>query len=318
MLVGTRMRSLGRFVVKAMIFGLAFTLSLFGPVSVRAVEADGLGTVSGTVKNTDGNPVVGVAVGIYARSSSFVQTNSNGAYTLQNVPISSGAYDVQLLAPCSRDQSKRVVVDGTETVNFTIAVQDKQAGYTCGPSSFPYINGTTTLALSGDDGTQSVSLPFAFPFFGASYTSAFVVTNGFLAFSDPGFPWQSTQPLPTSNQPNAGIYPFFDDLDIDASAAIRTASGGVAPNRFFVVEWLNATFFEDPNLRVSAEAILFENGRIVFQYAGITANNLDDRERGAFATVGLENQAGTAAFQRSWHQPVLDNSLGIEFAPAPK
>jgi hypothetical protein len=135
----------------------------------------------------------------------------------------------------------------------------------------------------------------------------------------------SNGPLPdsTSSRPNAAIYAFWDDLIVDApNASVRTTTGGVAPNRFFVIEWVNARFFfDDPaeNIRrVSFEIVLFENGHIVLQYKDISTNSKDLRERGSSATVGIENQAGTAAVQRLFDQPLLDNGLGIEFAPASK
>jgi hypothetical protein len=319
-LVGTRIRSLGRFVAKALIVGLAFALSLFGPVSIRGVVAQGTGSVSGTVRDSNGDPVAGVRVGIYAMGdfTPFVATNGSGAYTLPGVPHSGSPYDVQLLAPCTRDQSKRVVVNGAETVNFTIPLQGTQAGYTCGLSGVPYVNGVNPLTfVNTDDGSTPVNLPFAFPFFGVNRTTAHVSTNGFLNFLAANTS-NVNRALPDADTPNAAIYPFWDDLNVDGGAQVRTVSGGVFPDRFFVIEWLNVTFFNDPAHRMSAEVVLFENGRIVFNYKNIDSSPEDIRTRGMTATVGIENNNGTAAFQRLFNQPFLDNGLAFEFAPASK
>lgn len=319
-LVSTWIRWLGRFVAKALIVGLAFVLSLFGPVHLRVAVADGVGSVSGTVKDTNDNPVAGVRVGINATATPFVATNGSGAYTIPNVPNTASPYDVQVLAPCTRDQSKRVVVDGAETVNFTIPLESQRAGYTCALSSLPYIDGVNDVAFpTSDDDVVQVNLPFSFPFFGVNRTVANVYTNGNLNFGAVGGTAFASQPsLPNSGAPNAAIYPFWDDLIIEGGQ-VRTTSGGVAPNRFFVLEWFNVKFFADyESRRVSFEAVLFENGRIVFNYKDISELTEDTRERGASATVGIENGDGSAAFQRSWNQPFLDNGLAFEFVPAPK
>jgi carboxypeptidase family protein len=321
-LVGTRIRSLGRFVAKAMIVGLAFTLSLFGPVSIRVVEAQGVDSVSGRVTNSNGDPVAGLRVGIYALERPFVQTNANGNYTIANVPHADGPYEVQLLAPCKKDQSKRILVNGPEVVNFTIpAATDTGGRYRCSLSTFPYIDGTTVLPLTGDDQSTPVVLPFSFPFMGTSpgFGTVHVSTNGSLNFLAANSEFRNT-PLPSSTAPNDAIYPFWDDLLVDANATVRTATGGVSPNRFFVIEWLNVTFnLPDTGRRLDFEAVLFESsGRIVLNYRDIATDTSFERERGLSATVGIENLEGTAALQRSFNQPFLDNGLAFEFAPASK
>jgi hypothetical protein len=289
---------------------------------VRKVEAQVTSNISGTVRDSNGDPVGNARVGIFALGRTFDVTISDGTYAISGVPHSAGPYDVQLLAPCTRDQVKRVVVDGPETVNFTIPAQDKSAGYRCTHTVFPqYIPGTTQL-LEGDDESTVLPLPFPFPFFGTSYTSFRLHTNGFINFEggDPGSP-PHNQSLPDANafRPNAAIYAFWDDLNLDAGRSItRTTTEGTSPNRFFVIEWFNATFFDDPTRRLSFEIVLFEDGRIALQYKDISVHSQDLRERGSSATVGIENRDGTAAVQRLFNQPYLDNGFGIEFAPATK
>lgn len=317
---GGHVARLVRFAGKALIFALAFALAVFGPTRVRTAEAQGVDNITGTVRDSNNDPVQGVRVGIYALGQSLQQTNASGNYTIPNVAHSSGPYDVQLLAPCMKDQSKRIVVNGPEVVNFTIPTgNDAGAGYQCARSTFPYVNGSTVLGLTGDDNAEAVALPFSFSFFGSSYATAYVSTNGFLNFTglDDSF---GNSSLPSNNGHNNAVYPFWDDFFVDASASIRTTTGGVSPNRFFVVEWFNVIFLDEPDFRrVTFEVVLFESGgRIVLNYRDISIGASETRERGSSATVGIENAAGTAALQRSFNQPFLDNGYAIEFAPAPK
>jgi hypothetical protein len=306
----------GWLVRRLVVVGLAMLLALVGPVAVRVAEAQGVDTVSGRVTDSGGNPVAGVRVGIYALQRPFVQTNANGDYTIANVPHADGPYDVQLLAPCRKDQEKRILVNGPETVNFTIpSGADVGGGYRCSISNQPYLETTTVVPLTGDDASAPVILPFSFPFSGSSFGTAYVSTNGSVNFLAANSDFNNVA-LPSASAPNDAIYPFWDDLVVDANASIRTASGGTSPNRFFVIEWLNVAFVAPDNgRRLDFEVILFENGRIVLNYRDIATDTAFQRERGLSATVGLENLEGTAGLQRSFNQPFLDNGFALEFVP---
>ena len=74
-----------------------------------------------------------------------------------------------------------------------------------------------------------------------------------------------------------------------------------SPNRF-VIEWRNATFFGDSTRRLDFELILYENGQILTEYRNIAD---DARERGSSATLGIENDSGTVAFQYSSNEAVV-------------
>jgi hypothetical protein len=308
---------LRRWTSRLIAVGLTFVLALIGPAPVRVAGAETVGSVTGTVSDANGNPVPRLRVVILATGQPAVTTDRRGHYTIPSVPTSGTAYDVQLLAPCGRDQAKRVVVNGAETVNFTVATGVIQAGYRCGVTALPYVEGTSTVTLSGDDAFAEVTMPFGVPFFGASPDSTITVsTNGFLLFSPQVFPEQfRNRTMPQTDAPNGIVAPFWDDLIVDGSAAVRYASGGSSPNRFFVIEWFNVLLLGSIQERLSFEAVLFEDGRIVFNYRAIDADSSVLRERGQSATVGIESPDGTAAVQRSFNQPYLDNDFPIDIRP---
>ena len=121
--------------------------------------------------------------------------------------------------------------------------------------------------------------------------------------------------IPSSTTPNAAIYPFWDDLLLDASSQVRTAVTGTAPNRQFIIEYRNATFFQVPtSVRLDFEVVLGENGDIDFHYRNLGP---DVRELGNSATIGIENRNGTDALQISFNTAALDESRSLRFDAPP-
>ena len=77
----------------------------------------------------------------------------------------------------------------------------------------------TPIPFTGDDQNQGpFSLPFPFPFYGQTYNTAHVATNGFLNFLAPNASF-GNGPIPNPSEPNAAIYPFWDDLFVDGAAS---------------------------------------------------------------------------------------------------
>ena len=192
-------------------------------------------------------------------------------------------------------------------MNFTLGDQSDTFGYSCSLVDLPYDEANTVVPITGDDVrgvVGTIALGFPITFYGQTYTQAHVCTNGFLELVGPsaGTCPFGNAPLPDTERPNAAVYPFWDDLLVDASASIRTDTLGTAPNRRFVIEWRNVHFFLDTTRRVDFNVVLHENGQIVTQYRNIAA---DGREQGNSATIGIENAAGSVALQFSSSQAVL-------------
>src|SRR5262249_20887718 len=104
-------------------------------------------------------------------------------------------------------------------------------------------------------------------------------------------------------------------LVIDAAANVRTSLTGTAPNRQYTIEWNNATFFNYPGKRVSAEAIFTEtSGDITLDYTGIDPDSV---EQGGTALVGIENPSGLIATQHAPHQRALAPTPAIPSPPVP-
>lgn len=267
--------------------------------------------LTGYVRGVDGSPLAHASVTILDTPLAPVTTDDTGFYRFERVL--QGTYEVQAVAnACTTPQTLSVTLDADKTLNFALPTRTDSYGYACQIVPASYIDASTPLELYGDDASARVELPFSFPFYGQGYTSAYVTTNGFLNFLAPNTNWTNGA-LPNPAPPNAAIYPFWDDLYVDGSSSVRTEVVGSAPNRQFVIEWRDVSFHESPLDRIRAEVVLHENGQIVMQYAGL--DNL--REQGNSATVGIENEDGTAALQFSSYEAALFNGLALRYRLPP-
>lgn len=186
--------------------------------------------------------------------------------------------------------------------------------YTVTTAAKTYVDGATTLPLTGDDAVTSVALPFTVNFFNQPYNEIWVDTDGMLFFTDPGGPVLTPccANLPNVGSPDAVLYAFTDDLLVDASASVRTAVVGSAPNRQFVVDWHNVARFDNQTQRLNVEVLLSEDGTITYDYSSLDNND----EKGANALVGLEDQTGSQGVPYGQYQPVLANNTSVVFHPA--
>ena len=142
-----------------------------------------------------------------------------------------------------------------------------------------------------------VAIGFPFTFFGNTYESLDISSNGFVRFGTP----------PSRNQSGccAGrVIPQFDGGPLDNLIAIawtdwtplqqgmiRYETRGASPNRRFVVQFVNVPECCDPNttIRLTAQLVLFEGTSVAELHVTSQGN------RGRVVTQGIENQTGTLA-----------------------
>ncbi|WP_260727077.1 PQQ-dependent sugar dehydrogenase [Dactylosporangium roseum] len=273
------------------------------------------GTITGTVTNQGtGTPVSGATVTL-SPGGATKTTGANGTYTFTGVTV--GNYTVSASVgsggACGGGGASApvTVTAGTSTVNLALTQGADAFGYTCADGTRAFIDADTPLTLTGDEGIAELTLPFPVKVYGQSYPTAWVDTNGKVSFVNPGAANADHTTLPTTAAPNATAYPFWSDLVIDGSASVRTGLTGTAPNRAYVVEWRNVYLYGNTSRRLTFEAVFYENGDIAFAY-----KDLDNAfEQGSDATVGIENAAGTIAYQYSNNQPTLRSGKGVLFHP---
>ncbi|NYI07258.1 subtilisin family serine protease [Allostreptomyces psammosilenae] len=261
-------------------------------------------TVSGTVTGAEG-PAAGSTVAA-AGTPVSATTDAAGHYTLT---LPHGSY--QLIATpvgrCAGTATAAVEVSGDVVADLALPARTDAYGYACSVGSGGYPAGTTRLSLTGDDVSTPITLPFSVPLYGTTYSRGYVTTNGVLALGATSTTG-ANRALPYTGTPNGALYPFWDDLYVDASAGVYTATLGTAPNRRFVVEWRDVSFYSDRATRISFSAVIGEDGTVAYHYAGTTGSGA---AAGSGATIGLENGAGTDAFQYSLNSAVLTDGFAL-------
>lgn len=183
-----------------------------------------------------------------------------------------------------------------------------------------------TTYFNGDDDWADVSFPagFAFTFAGVSHTGVRVYSNGILAFGNDvsGFHRDYTpQALPApagstyAGCPTAApvnvMLPYW--IDIVAGTANGTTGAsvqyemlGTAPNRRFVISWVNVKLY-NTTTRYNFQVALYEsaagiNGNFRYQYTTGSST-------GTNSTVGVQLSA-TDYTQYSYNQAFIDTTNG--------
>jgi len=176
------------------------------------------------------------------------------------------------------------------------------------PGSFVDISTTGTEiapALSDDGGVYGVPIGFGFEFFGTIFNTAAISADGYVTFGI--LAGYQNNPIPTPDESNSLIAPFWDDLnpELNAQSALYYETLGAAPNRRFVVQWQDIPLAMDPASRLTFEVVLFEeSNEIQFQYfsmqdgTGITGSG---PASGSLASIGIENADGSRGKEISFN-----------------
>ncbi|HEY0698252.1 MAG TPA: S8 family serine peptidase, partial [Micromonospora sp.] len=264
-------------------------------------------TLSGTVSTSAGT--AGGATLTVLNTPLTATADAAGRYS---VVVPQGEYDVTAdhAYTCADSVTRRVTVTTDTTLDITLPDRTDTFGYACGAAGGTFVPGTELLAdATGDDKTVSVNLGFGVPLYGKTYRSAWVSTNGVLGFGTASTVYTNTT-LPTTGLPNLALYPFWEDLFVEADSAIYTATVGAKPHRTFVVEWRNVAIRADRGQRVTFSAAISEDGSIVYRYQDIDGTGA---ESGTGATIGLENATGTDGFTYSFNTSAVATGTAIAF-----
>jgi uncharacterized protein (TIGR03437 family) len=157
---------------------------------------------------------------------------------------------------------------GNNTLTFTPAAPNAvQYSYSVAQNGYDSAAASqgTPLAALDDDDTRLVSLPFAFPFFGATYNQVFVNSDGNLTFTV-GDSASTDRSLGRTTAGPPRVSPLFDDLNPAQTA------GGVrvlADSTRVVVSWVNVPEYSQYGTGPpqTFQVRLYPDGRIQFSYA---------------------------------------------------
>jgi subtilisin family serine protease len=270
---------------------------------VEAASAD----VGGKV--TSGTGVEAGAV-ITAQNTPVTATSAaDGSYTLR-LPL--GTYDLSVTPGhrCASATSVRVEVTGDTVKDILLPDRTDTFGTACAVGGGDFPAGTTKLAYTSTTfGTAAFNLPFPVALYGRTYRAATASIDGVFALGTSSTSSTNTT-LPTTSTPNGALYPFWDNLTVDADAGVYWSATGTAPHRKIVVEWRNALIAATTAERISFSAVLGEDGSASFHYKDVSGTGF---ENGSSATIGTENAAGTDALLYSFNQSAVRDGMSIGF-----
>lgn len=171
---------------------------------------------------------------------------------------------------------------------------------------FDIMNVGYDTGLTGDESSVNIELPFEFMFYGDSKTSVNVFANGYLSFDQANSVYQNL-PIPTPEQPNDIIAPFWDDLHQKNGSCY--AYYHEAENRFIIQ--FNQWGFYINDSPLTFQVILYENGTILFNYRQL--NGLLTS-----TTIGIENYTGKDGLQVAYNTEYLHNELCVQISRGPR
>lgn len=180
-----------------------------------------------------------------------------------------------------------------------------------GPAyDFIDISTTGQVANVGNDGNETVALPFAFNFFGNQENEVTIGANGFLTFAPIVGSNFINRQIPSTGSPDLLIAALWDDLEPEDGGGVFYQ--GTAD--YFIVQYENVPGFGFPPFLpipdpVTFQVILFPDGSIKMQY-----ENLDSTIR-TNSTVGVEGPQGLSGLQVIFNNEFLTNGLAITFTP---
>ncbi len=263
-------------------------------------------STSGWVSITDGDSVVLPALS--AMSSVWSDEFDVSAHTEAfhgypvNIEIHRAEND-RLIATKSLQLGTRNTDDpmgSDEWGYFAYDNTDIASGMT--PGTFDDISSTGTFVSVGDDENIPLELSFDFVYYGESFDTITVNTNGWAA---PGVqPWFMLDfynlPIPAPNGPWGTLAPFWDDLNPNPGGGIYWEDRGDQ----FIVQWQDMGHVRHDAVNNTFQVVIFDSdvyptrtgdSEIEFRYTGTI---LDLDTTGEFSTIGIESP---------------DHGMGIEY-----
>jgi len=158
---------------------------------------------------------------------------------------------------------------------------------------------TGAIAIASGDDVVTLPLPigFAFPYYGADYTTVRVSSNGIVSFTD-GSASYSNQPLPNPSAPRTMIAPFWDDLTVGSGDVYYQSDGSR-----FIVQWENVLHYGSGG-PYTFQLILHRDGSIVFQYDSMGSPQTS-------ATIGMQNATASDALQIAFNTTYVHDQLAV-------
>jgi subtilisin family serine protease len=281
--------------------------------------------ITGTVTAAeDGSPINAAEVVALGTPVAPTRTNAAGQYSL-TMPI--GTYTIRIAAGgCTSADETEVTVPLAGVVHdVSLSRKLDDFGHGCAPIAFDWVQAKNQTSLFGDEVLGRLNLPFAFPFYGKTYSRVYVSDNGYLTFQNPAFAAYFPHAIPSAEEPNAAIYALWQNWEIDDTTNVKFATVKVSTHRAFVLEYedLKAGPIFNPGgananaatavARADLEVKLWDDGRIDVLYGDNPANPGDGRN----SSIGIESHTGTDALQFALFDDLISPKSAYRYEVVP-
>jgi hypothetical protein len=156
----------------------------------------------------------------------------------------------------------------------------------------------TQLTLSDDVHSPLVPIGFPFCFNGITYTSCVISSNNYVSFN-PGnagtySPWATVAiPNVASTALHNSVMAPWQDIHPGMGGQVRYQTLGTAPNRRFVVSYLNVPMYSCWTQLYTSQTVLFEGSNCLGTF--ITSKPVCSTWNGGSAVHGVQNGNGSSA-----------------------
>ncbi len=253
-----------------------------------------------------------------------------GTGIVPNIGLSVASLNATTAPESSTNKTFDIINSGLGTLNYSLSVNytDTKDLKASGEDSFGYkwkdsdetggpvyswvdITGVgTNMGFTGIDQTiTGVSLGFDFNFYGDTFSSVNVCSNGWISFTSSATTFTNVT-IPSTADPNNLIAPYWDDLDPSSSPSGAIYYYRDAANSRFIVSYVNIENYSSTTMN-TFQIILYQNGKIVFQYNTMNGSKTS-------CTVGIENATGSVGSLVNYNTAYLKNNFAIQFQATPE
>jgi hypothetical protein len=277
---------------------------------ITTINLTGLSTTTNYYLWVRSNCNVLLGQGVWIGSTNFYTPNcslgsGNGTSSLSCPSITSGGLGLSGAdpSPITCTSNSCVDLEATylqlgQTTNYTVEAIPYAPPYQYGCLAHP-------VSVTSDDvWSPSISLPFNFCFYGNSYNSFVIGSNGVISFNSAnantssGYSFNNSLPSTVGALFSNSIYGVYHDIDPSKGGEVGweliTLNSGC---RAIVASWNNVPMFSDNSILYTGMMVFYENTNIIEVY--IKEKNIDNNNiapwNGGNAIVGIQNPSGTQA-----------------------
>jgi len=261
------------------------------------------GAITCTVDNWDQNMnfTASNPPEISVNPTSFSETLAPGANTTGNLRITNNGYtnldyNLSIVDPARGS-------GGPDAENYSWIDSNEPGGPT-----YNWVDISTlgiSITLSDDDNDGPHALGFNFEYYGNTFNSVNIGSNGFASFSSTSTAY-SNGSIPDSAEPNNLLALFWDDLNPSTGGNVYYYQD---TNRF-IIEYNNVPRYTSGTGNITAQIIINQDGTIIYQYAAIPTELTS-------CTIGIENSDGSIGLEVVQDAAYLEANMAILFSQAP-